>query len=98
MDLRQIKARATIVVVKHKAQPNIISFIYQGLSMKTVDLSFEVISNTNASAKYTGGCSGDRSDCCTRVCTRAANDEQASESGIDAWEKYLEVNAGVLQY
>ncbi|GAB7195691.1 hypothetical protein [Dickeya fangzhongdai] len=64
--------------------------------MEHLDLSFEVVSNTNATAQYTGGCSGDRSDCCTRVCTRAGSDDQ--NSGIDAWEKYLEINAGVLQY
>ena len=62
--------------------------------MQCLDLTFEVISNTNATANYTGGCSGER----TRVCTRAGNDEQNSASNLDAWEKYLEVNAGVLQY
>ena len=66
--------------------------------MQCLDLTFEVISNTNATANYTGGCPGERSDCCTRVCTRAGNDEQNSASNLDAWEKYLEVNAGVLQY
>ncbi|HGN1708027.1 TPA: hypothetical protein ACKRTE_003951 [Providencia rettgeri] len=66
--------------------------------MQYLDLSFEVISNTNATAQFTGGCSGSRSDCCTRVCTRVDNDDQNSDSGIDAWENYLKVNAGVLQY
>lgn len=66
--------------------------------MQCLDLTFEVISNTNATANYTGGCSGERSDCCTRVCTQTGNDEQNSASNLDAWEKYLEVNAGVLQY
>ena len=46
--------------------------------MQCLDLTFEVISNTNATANYTGGCSGERSDCCTRVCTRAGKDEQNS--------------------
>lgn len=30
--------------------------------MQCLDLTFEVISNTNATANYTGGCSGERSD------------------------------------
>lgn len=42
---------------------------------------------------FTGGCSGSRSDCCTRVCTRIG--EIAS---VDEWNKYLELNAGVIQY
>jgi len=42
--------------------------------------------------KYTATCSGSRSDCCTRVCTRA------DSGSLDVWDKYLEANAGVLQY
>ncbi|WP_204369569.1 MULTISPECIES: hypothetical protein [Haemophilus] len=45
-------------------------------------------------AQYSNGCSGSRSDCCTRVCTRINNEA----SSTDAWELYLEVNTGVLQY
>ncbi len=57
--------------------------------MGNQDLTFEVISNT-------GGCSGSRSECCTRTCTRASDEEQTSS--LEAWDKYLEINAGVLQY
>lgn len=44
-------------------------------------------------AEYTKECSGSRSDCCTRVCTR--NNMQATEA---EWGKFLEVNAGIIQY
>ncbi|PQK94963.1 hypothetical protein CG436_20680 [Pantoea ananatis] len=64
--------------------------------MGNQDLTFEVISNTNAASQYTGGCSGSRSECCTRTCTRASDEEQTSS--LEAWDKYLEINAGVLQY
>lgn len=64
--------------------------------MECLDLSFEVIDESNSTAQYTRICSGARSDCCTRVCTRVDNEDQ--NSSIDAWEKYLEINAGVLQY
>jgi len=47
--------------------------------------------------RYSEGCSGDRSDCCTRVCTRNEN-SSGEESNLQAWDKYLEVEAGVLQY
>ncbi|WP_279450558.1 hypothetical protein [Aeromonas dhakensis] len=66
--------------------------------MENLDLSFEVVNSKDFSAKYTAGCSGDRSECCTRVCTRACIDDQEYNSSIDAWDKYLEINAGVLQY
>ncbi len=67
--------------------------------MQCLDLTFESHQQYQCYRQlYGGGCSGERSDCCTRVCTRAGNDEQNSASNLDAWEKYLEVNAGVLQY
>ncbi|UTG75235.1 hypothetical protein KCG53_08280 [Neisseria subflava] len=60
-----------------------------------LDLSFEVVNQqATTMAKYSDGCSGQRSDCCTRVCTRINNEA----SSTDAWDMYLEVNAGVLQY
>ena len=60
-----------------------------------LDLAFEVVDQQSTTmAKYSNGCSGRRSDCCTRVCTRINNEA----SSTDAWELYLEVNTGVLQY
>ena len=58
----------------------------------TLDFSFEVISDEMLLA-YTGGCSDNRSDCCTRVCTR--NNEPAN---VEQWGAFLELNAGVVQY
>ncbi|MBE0471784.1 MAG: hypothetical protein IBX55_20020 [Methyloprofundus sp.] len=59
-----------------------------------MDLSFKVVNEKLDSNKYTATCSGSRSDCCTRTCTRITE----NTSSIEAWEKYLEINAGVLQY
>ena len=60
-----------------------------------LDLSFEVVDqHSTTMAQYSNSCSGSRSDCCTRVCTRINNEA----SSTDAWELYLEVNTGVLQY
>lgn len=56
-------------------------------------LVFEEISDQELFADYTNDCSGDRSDCCTRVCTR--NNAVASE---EEWGKFLEVEGGVIQY
>lgn len=64
--------------------------------MKKVSLSFEQIQEDMNQAGYTGGCSGGRSDCCTRTCTR--KDNHSDEDSLQSWDDYLEVNAGVLQY
>jgi hypothetical protein len=44
--------------------------------------------------RYTNTCSGRRSDCCTRTCTREGN-LTASE---DAWEAFLKIEGGQVQY
>ena len=54
---------------------------------------FKVISDRELSCAFTGDCSGDRSDCCTRVCTRIAQ-----PANVAQWGKFLEINAGVVQY
>lgn len=59
----------------------------------SIDLSFEVV-GTDTMASFSAGCSNCVSSCCTRVCTRI-NDESSS---TDAWDRYLDVNEGVLQY
>lgn len=65
--------------------------------MKKASLKFEKINEVSAvGAHYSDGCSGSRSDCCTRVCTR--NNSVSDDGSTEAWDKYLEVNAGVLQY
>lgn len=62
--------------------------------MEKQNLFFEVIKNSHDSKSYSDGCSGSRSDCCTRVCTR----QEGNNNSTDAWENYLDINAGVLQY
>ena len=57
------------------------------------DLVFEEVAEKDFFAAYTGGCSGGRSVCCTRVCTR--NGDVASE---EEWGKFLAVEGGVIQY
>lgn len=48
---------------------------------------------TNAHA-YTAECSGSRSACCTRVCSA----DPSFVGSPDAWEKFLEVHGGQIQY
>lgn len=65
-----------------------------------VDLSFEVVRpEIHAGKSYSKGCtSGGSSGCCTAICSGGCSNKEQSESSIDAWERYLEINAGILQY
>ena len=54
---------------------------------------FTVVSNSDLSMGYSGGCSGGKSSCCTRVCTRFAK-----PATVQQWGNFLNINAGVLQY
>ena len=66
--------------------------------MANINLSFEVSNGGMAEMAYSAGCtSGGSSGCCTAICSGGckSNIEQASQA---AWDQYLEVNAGVLQY
>ncbi|MDP2367952.1 hypothetical protein [Rhodoferax sp.] len=40
------------------------------------------------------GCSGGRSDCCTRVCSA----DQNYVSTAEAWEQFLDIQGGEVQY
>lgn len=64
--------------------------------MKKVSLNFKELEEKNNSANYSDGCSGSRSDCCTRVCTKAGI--KSNDDSLKSWDNYLEVNAGVIQY
>lgn len=64
------------------------------MSEKKNEILFEEISEEEMFSDYTGGCSGDVSDCCTRVCTRDDN----SVSNEAEWGKFLEIQGGVIQY
>lgn len=63
------------------------------MNTKKEDLVFEEISDRDFFNEYSQGCSGSRSDCCTRVCTR--NQLVAKE---EDWCKFLAVDGGVVQY
>jgi hypothetical protein len=64
--------------------------------MENVSFQFKVIEDQVGENHYSEGCSGSRSDCCTRVCKKDINN--ASNDSLQAWDDYLDVNAGVLQY
>lgn len=57
---------------------------------------FIIVSDEDGMDKvsYTASCSGSRSDCCTRTCSADANFAENNE----AWEKYLAVKGGQVQY
>jgi hypothetical protein len=40
------------------------------------------------------GCSGGRSDCCTRVCSA----DQNYVASAEAWEQFLDIQGGEVQY
>lgn len=63
-----------------------------------VSLKFSEVDEQNAegATKYTTTCSGGRSDCCTRVCTRP--NIGSDDGSLESWDTYLEANAGILQY
>lgn len=56
-------------------------------------IMFEEINEEELFADYSRGCSGQRSDCCTKVCTRNGNIATADE-----WGKFLDIEGGVIQY
>ena len=60
------------------------------------EFGFSVVAHEDGmdSEAYTATCSGSRSDCCTRVCSADANFVENAE----AWEKYLAVKGGQVQY
>ena len=60
---------------------------------ESMSLIFEEVSETEMFADYTAGCSGSRSDCCTRVCGKVFDG-----SSEESWGKFLEVQGGVIQY
>lgn len=65
----------------------------EGGAVTMKELIFEEVSENELFADYTADCSGGRSDCCTRVCTR--DDYVATE---EAWGAFLNVEGGVIQY
>ncbi len=54
----------------------------------------ELSMNDETVFEYSDGCSGSRSDCCTRVCSQ----DQNFVSSEKDWEQFLEVKGGQVQY
>lgn len=64
--------------------------------METINLDFVEISTSDGyGVQRTDTCSGERSDCCTRTCTRRCDSDEES---LASWESYLEIVSGVIQY
>ena len=64
--------------------------------METINLDFvEINTSDGYGVQYTDTCSGERSDCCTRLCTRRCDSDEES---LASWESYLEIVSGVIQY
>lgn len=61
---------------------------------------FAIVSDEDGmdSVDFTAECSGDRSECCTRVCTRQCSADANFVENADAWERYLAVKGGQVQY
>lgn len=57
---------------------------------------FAIISDEDGmnAVAFTDSCSGSRSECCTRTCSADANFVENTE----AWEQYLAVKGGQVQY
>lgn len=51
-------------------------------------------------AAYSAGCSGNRSDCCTRVCSEKKKclTDETSAGASEAWEEFLFLEGGEIQY
>ncbi|TDS95864.1 hypothetical protein EDF78_103332 [Rahnella sp. BIGb0236] len=67
---------------------------------KLLDLTFEVIKQ-NINPQNSAGCkTNGTSTCCSTYCTakNCQGIESESEFNMDAWDQYLQMNAGVLQY
>lgn len=58
----------------------------------------EINENDGGEKAYTATCSGDRSDCCTRVCSDGCKKLDDSISSESEWEAFLEVKGGQVQY
>lgn len=65
------------------------------LELKLEKFGFVEIDETDFSShNYSRECSGNRSDCCTRVCSKDEN----FVGTVNDWENFLEVEGGQVQY
>lgn len=65
-----------------------------------LDLTFEVIKK-NVMTQNSAGCKTNGvSTCCSTYCTakNCKNIDSEHENNMNAWDQYLQLNSGVLQY
>lgn len=64
-----------------------------------VNLIFEEVDETVV-LNYSAGCSGGKSYCCTRECTRVMKEDGSgsAEDSLKAWDDYFKEVSGVIQY
>jgi hypothetical protein len=65
-----------------------------GSKQALIDRGFVEITAREGDMKASAKCSGGRSDCCTRVCSA----DQNYTDTADAWEQFLDIEAGEIQY
>jgi hypothetical protein len=73
-------------------------FIKEYGMKKALDLSFEVIKQTVLAQNSAGCKTNGSSGCCTTYCTTRACQKVDPENEVEAWDEYLKLNTGVLQY
>ena len=75
------------------------AYLLRNSSMKkALDLSFEVIKQTILAQNSAGCKTNGSSGCCTTYCTTRACQKVDPENEVEAWDEYLKLNTGVLQY
>ncbi|WP_459993236.1 hypothetical protein [Methylosoma difficile] len=52
----------------------------------------------NAGKEYSADCSGNRSDCCTRVCSGGCSADANFVDNSSAWDAFLSIEGGQVQY
>lgn len=66
--------------------------------IKEIEIIFEEVTEEEAFAGYTAGCSNAQSACCTRTCSRKRGCFDYDGNNEEEWGKFLEVQGGVIQY
>lgn len=69
------------------------------MEKEKINLNFEELDDMTT-VGYSAGCSGGRSYCCTRECTRVMKDDGSGPApdSLQAWDEYFHEVSGVIQY
>lgn len=67
---------------------------------KLLDLTFEVIKQSVVAQNSAGCKTNGTSTCCSTYCTakKCQVIDSEEENDMNAWDQYLQLNSGVLQY